>query len=171
MQQLTRQASPVLSSWGQLLRVHAAVTRELNAALSESHGLTIGEFEVLLRLSQAPDHSMRRIDLADQVLLSPSGITRMLDRLSAAGLVANASCPTDARVHYAVLTEDGVAKVEVCSNAHLAAVERLFADRLDAEELRTLHELLSRLPAVDDEACDQIGDTRPANRPRNRSAT
>jgi DNA-binding MarR family transcriptional regulator len=153
MQQLTEQESPAVASFGRILRAHAAMTRQLNAELVAEHGLTVGELEVLLMLAQSPERSMRRIDLAQEVLLSPSGITRMLDRLGALGLVAKASCASDARVSYAVLTDQGVAKLRSCSGAHFAAVDRIFSERFEPEELKTLVELLSRLPGAESGEC------------------
>ena len=73
---------------------------------------------------------MRRIDLANELLLSPSGITRMLDRLGSEGLVENAKCDVDARVTYAVLTDAGAEKLRAAYSVQLAAVERLFGDEL-----------------------------------------
>ncbi len=91
-----------------LIRAHAAATRRLSAQLSADHGLTISDFEVLLRLGRAADRRMRRVDLAEEVLLTASGITRLLDGLESKGYVERASCDTDRRVVYAVLTDDGL---------------------------------------------------------------
>jgi len=90
-----------LSAWVGLLRGHAALTRALNADLVTDHGLTLNDYEVLLRLSRAPERKMRRVDLAEQVLLTASGITRLLDGLQASGYVDKAACSSDARVTYA----------------------------------------------------------------------
>src|SRR3954468_10501045 len=90
-----------LSSWIAYLRSHAAIKRQLNADLLEGHGLTLSDYEVLLRLSQADGHEMRRIDLAESVLLTASGITRLLDGLERAGYVEKGACASDARVSYA----------------------------------------------------------------------
>src|SRR5687767_12805180 len=115
MQQLSTKTSPAAVALAQLVGAHAALTRELSAELQAQHGLTLNEYEVLLLLSQAEEQSMRRIDLANEVRLSPSGVTRMLDRLERAGLVGKGTCSTDARVTYAVLTEAGAAKLEECA--------------------------------------------------------
>jgi MarR family 2-MHQ and catechol resistance regulon transcriptional repressor len=140
---------------GRLIGAHAALTRELSARLVEQHGLTLSEFEVLLLLAREPDRKLRRTDLAQEVRLSPSGVTRMLDRLEASGLVEKGSCATDARVTYAVLTDAGQSKLEECSPDHFAAVERLLGARFDEEELVSLAELLGRVTsAEDDEACE-----------------
>jgi DNA-binding MarR family transcriptional regulator len=161
MQQLTRQKpSPAVQAFTQLLQAHAGLTRELSAELSTEHGLTINDYEVLLRLARAPERRMRRVDLAGEVLLSPSGITRMLDRLEAAGLVARGACATDARVSYAVLTDGGLAKLRKASRDHVAGIDRALGNQLSDEELRTLVELLRRLPAPDeDEACEPPEDS------------
>jgi DNA-binding MarR family transcriptional regulator len=134
------------------------ITRELNDELRAAHGLTISEFEVLLLLARAPERSLRRIDLANQVLLSPSGITRMLDRLGREGLVEKAKCDTDARVTYAVLTEAGAEKLRAAFTVQLAAVERLFGDELTAEEVDTLAGLLGRLPGAEEGCQPPDGD-------------
>src|SRR6266511_103288 len=101
-----------------LVRAHSKVVRRLNAQLSQDHGLTINDYEVLLRLSRAPDRRMRRVDLAGQILLTASGITRLLDGLEGFGFVERAMCETDRRVVYAVLTDHGIAKLREASKSH-----------------------------------------------------
>ena len=128
-----------------LLRAHMAVTRQLNAQLNVRHGLTLSDFEVLLRLARAPDRRMRRVDLAEEVLLTASGITRLLDGLERAGLVERASCATDRRVVYAVITDAGLAKLREAAATHFAEVEELFGARFDDDELAGLTSLLQRL--------------------------
>ena len=141
----TTEASPAVRALGGLIAAHATLTRELSARMVEQHGLTLNEYEVLLLLSRAPDRSMRRVDVAAQARLSPSGVTRMLDRLEAAGLVEKGECPEDGRVTYAVLSDAGTAKLRVCSRDHLAAVEHELGERLDGAEQDALAELLGRL--------------------------
>ena len=133
-------------AWVRFLRAHAALTRELGARLEAEHGLTMSDFDVLIQLFHAPEHAMRRIDIARQVLLTPSGITRLLDGLERCGLVAKKSCESDARVSYAVLTEEGLRKITVARESHSADVEALFGAALNAKERDHLAELLSRLP-------------------------
>ena len=135
----------VHAAWVSFLRGHAALTRALNAQLVADHGLTINDYEVLLRLSRAPDHRMKRIELAQSVVLTPSGITRLLDGLQAAGWVDKASCAGDARITYAVLTDAGSEKLHGAAESHLADIDRLFSGRFDDAELATLAELLGRL--------------------------
>jgi DNA-binding MarR family transcriptional regulator len=148
-------SSTQLTAWVRLLRAHASATRELSAQLQAEHGLTINDYEALLHLSRAENGAMRRIDLAGQLLLTPSGVTRLLDGLEAAGLVCKGSCPGDARVTYAVLTETGRKKLAQASGSHIAAVTELFRERYSDEELTTLAGLLGRLPgaAGDGEDC------------------
>ena len=139
-----------LASWVTFLRAHAAITREMSAQLQREHGLTLHDYEVLLHLSRAEGHLMRRVDLAQSVLLTASGITRLLDGLERAGFVEKASCPSDARVSYAKLTGAGRRKLAEARRTHFAGIEELFLGRFDEGELDRLAELLSRLPLAGD---------------------
>lgn len=148
-QVLSDQVSPlVLAAWVRLLRAHASATRELSAELQAEHGLTINDYEALLHLSRAENAAMRRIDLAAQLLLTPSGVTRLLDGLEHDGYVCKGSCSSDARVTYAVLTDAGREKLGQASCSHVASVTRLFRERFSDEELASLGELLGRLPGA-----------------------
>jgi DNA-binding MarR family transcriptional regulator len=147
----THTPSTTIAAWARLLRTHAAVTRELSAQLVAEHGLTINDYEALLQLSHADGGAMRRVDLSEQLVLSPSGVTRLLDGLERAGWVEKGVCPSDARVTYAVLTDEGRAKLERASESHLAQVRALFEERLSRKELETLTALLGRLPGGGDD--------------------
>ncbi len=138
----------VLEAWVRFLRSHAAITRELSARLQRDHGLTLNDYEVLLHLARAEEGAMRRVDLAQRVVLTASGITRLLDGLERCGYVEKAGCDSDARVTYAKITEAGFAKLQEASMTHLAGVDDLFTSRYSGSELVTLAELLSRLPAT-----------------------
>ena len=127
------------------VRAHASVVRGLDRELVADHGLTINDYEVLLRLARAPDRMMRRVDLAQQVLLTPSGITRLLDGLQSCGLVEKAACDSDARVVYAKLTDAGREKLKTATDDHVASIRALFGERLSEDELRTLCDFLDRL--------------------------
>jgi DNA-binding MarR family transcriptional regulator len=127
------------------IRAHASVVRGLDRELVADHGLTINDYEVLLRLARAPDRMMRRVDLAQQVLLTPSGITRLLDGLQRSGYVEKAACDSDARVVYAKLTDAGRKKLRTATDDHVASIRELFGDRFSHEELRTLCDFLERL--------------------------
>jgi DNA-binding MarR family transcriptional regulator len=147
-------AGPELAAWLRFLRAHAAITRELSARLEALHDLTLSDFDVLVQLYFAEGRRMRRIDIARSVLLTASGITRLLDGLESCGLVAKDRCDSDARVTYAVLTEAGVKKIEAARESHLADIEELFGSQFSAEEREQLAELLGRLPlAHTSEAC------------------
>ena len=145
-----------LAAWISFLRSHAAIKRQLNTDLLEGHDLTLSDYEVLLRLSQAEGHEMRRIDLAESVLLTASGITRLLDGLERAGYVEKGACASDARVSYARLTVTGHEKLREAAVTHLAGIDELFSDRFSRDELETLAELLDRLPSdhMADESCE-----------------
>jgi DNA-binding MarR family transcriptional regulator len=147
-------SSPAIDAWVRLLRSHAATTRMLSAELQTDHGLTINDYEALLLLSRAEEAAMKRVELAASLLLTPSGITRLLTGLEDAGWVERGSCPTDARVNYAVLTEAGRRKLEEASRSHLVAVRTLFEERLSREELAQLSDLLGRLPGAGGDGAD-----------------
>jgi DNA-binding MarR family transcriptional regulator len=142
-----------LAAWVAFIRGHATLIRSLNAQLVSDHGLTINDYEVLLRLSRAPERRLKRVELAQSVLLTPSGITRLLDGLEASGWVEKAACESDARVTYAVLTEQGLAKLHVAAESHLEDVDRVFAAHFETEELEALASLLSRLGAGEVDEC------------------
>ena len=154
---MSTQAIPEVEAFAGLLRTHAATTRRFNAQLVAEHGLTLSDYEVLLRLARAPERRMRRVDLSQQVLLTPSGITRLLSRLEDCGLVRRASCASDARVTYAELTDEGLEKLHDASETHVSGIRELFAEHFTASELDSLRELLWRLPvegAPDDASCE-----------------
>jgi DNA-binding MarR family transcriptional regulator len=137
-------SQPPVRAWLGLLRSYRTLTRDLSARLLAHHGLTQNDYEVLAQLSRADDWRLRRVDLAERLMLTPSGITRLLDGLQSCGYVAKATCDTDARVTYAVLTDAGHEKLAQASETHLADIEAALGC-LAAEELATLGELPSRL--------------------------
>ena len=142
-----------MTAFARLLRGHASLRRQLNASLAE-HGLTVTDYEVLVELTREPE-GVRRVDLAERVQLTASGITRLLDGLERNGFVSRAECETDRRVTYAVITDEGRERVEAAAQAHRERIRALFSERYSDEELDTLAELLGRLPdaGVDAEAC------------------
>jgi DNA-binding MarR family transcriptional regulator len=140
-----------LESWVSFLQSHSAITRELSAQLQHEHGLTLSDYEVLLRLKNTEGGMMRRVDLAEQVLLTASGITRLLEGLERAGFVRKETCASDARVSYAKITDEGLAKFKAASKTHLRGIDELFLSRYSGSELATLAELLGRLPVTGSE--------------------
>jgi DNA-binding MarR family transcriptional regulator len=137
-----------LEAWVSFLRSHAAITRELSAQLQREHGLTLNDYEVLLHLAGAEGGRLRRVDLAERVLLTASGITRLLEGLESSGFVCKETCASDARVSYAKLTDAGSAKLRQARVTHLRGIEELFVGRYSGSELATLAELLGRLPVT-----------------------
>jgi DNA-binding MarR family transcriptional regulator len=137
-----------LESWIAFIRSHSAITRELSAQLQREHGLTLNDYEVLLVLSHSEGGMMRRVDLAETVLLTASGITRLLEGLERSGYVCKQTCASDARVSYAKLTDDGRQKLSEAAVTHLRGIDELFLGRYSGSELATLAELLSRLPVT-----------------------
>jgi DNA-binding MarR family transcriptional regulator len=153
---LTQQQDFALDAWVRLLRGHASVTRSMSAQLVADHGLTINDYEALLHLSRADDGRMRRVDLAERLILTASGVTRLLDGLERTGWVERASCASDRRVTYAVLTDAGRAKLQEASSSHIETVRDFFESRFSEAELDQLAGLLGRLPdaaAADGEDC------------------
>jgi DNA-binding MarR family transcriptional regulator len=145
---LRNQESVALDVWVRLLRGHAAMRRTLSSELHGEHGLTVNDYEALLLLSRAEDGQLRRVDLADGLQLTPSGVTRLLDGLEKQGLVCKGVCESDARVTYAVVTEAGLKKLREASSSHIAAIRALFEERFSHPELGRLAELLGRLPGA-----------------------
>jgi len=148
--------TPEVQAWAKVLRAHAALTRRFSADLQATHGLTLNAYEVLLHLAHAPERRMRRVDLAGSVLLTASGITRLLDGLERAGYVDRAADENDARVTYAVLTDEGYEKLRDAAPTHVGGIRELFGERFSRDELETLAELLDRLPSdpLVDETCE-----------------
>jgi DNA-binding MarR family transcriptional regulator len=144
--QVPRRATPEITAWIGLVRAHASTTRRFNSELVAEHNLTINDYEVLLHLSHADGRRLRRVDLAERVLLTPSGITRLLDGLERAGYVERATCDSDARVTYAQLTDEGQEKLRQASKSHVTGIRDFFRERFSEEELEVLGSLLERLP-------------------------
>jgi DNA-binding MarR family transcriptional regulator len=138
----------VTEAWPRFLRAHAAITRQMDADLIAAHDLTLSDYEVLLRLANAPERRMRRVDLAEESVLTQSGITRLLAGLEKSGCVERVCSDTDGRVFYARLTDEGLATLREASKTHIAGIERLFAGNFSEAELETLTDLLARLPAT-----------------------
>jgi DNA-binding MarR family transcriptional regulator len=150
--QHARGKSPHMLAYVRLLRAHQAITRAISAGLLRAHGLTLNDYEVMLHLSFADDRKLRRVDLAERILLTASGVTRLLDGLEDAGYVTKSSCKTDARVTYAVLTDAGLAKLRDAAGAHTSGVNSLLGQGLGDEEAGQLAELLAQIPGVDPDA-------------------
>lgn len=142
----TDRLSPVeLQAWRGFLRAYAAIRRELDAELEAEHGLPLSSYEVMLFLDDAEERRIRLHDLADRILLSRSGLTRLVDRMERDGLIARESCASDGRGSYARLTDAGAAKLEAARRTHLAGVRSRFLDHLTPAEQEALGEIWERV--------------------------
>jgi DNA-binding MarR family transcriptional regulator len=140
-----------LRAWRGMLRTHATLTKALDAELDAAHGLPLSSYEVLLHLHDAEGQRMRMSDLAATVILSRSGLTRLVDRLEREGLIERQSCPSDARGSFATLTAAGGRKLQAARATHLAGVRSLFLDHFTPEEQEVLGAAWERLlPGVVD---------------------
>ena len=121
-----------------MLQVHAAVTRQLDAQMQADHGLSVSAYEVLMFLADAEGHRLRMSEIADRVLLSRSGLTRLVDRLVALGLVQRNACADDGRGSYAELRPEGLERLQAARRTHLQGVRRFFLDRLTRDDQQAL---------------------------------
>ena len=140
-----RETSPEIDAFVRLVRASIAVTRELSAQLSCDHGLSLNEYEALLTLARAPESRMRRVDLANTLLLTAGGVTRLLDGLERQGFVAREDSSSDRRVSYAVLTKAGRDKLRTADRSHTRQIRELLGAHYDEAELIQLAALLDRL--------------------------
>ncbi|MGH3022719.1 MAG: MarR family winged helix-turn-helix transcriptional regulator [Gaiellaceae bacterium] len=134
-----------MRAWIALLRAHATASRLLSTSLEAEHGLTLNDYEALRVLAEAEGRRLKRVDLARRLVLTPSGVTRLLEGLEAAGLVERASCDSDLRVTYAQLTDAGATRLEAASCGHLGSVRALLESSLTDDDIDHLAELLERL--------------------------
>ena len=144
----SRLEGSALDAWRSYLQSHASIMRVLDAELVAEHGMTTRDYEVLLYLAQAPDRKMAMSALAEQTMLTRSGITRLIDGLVTSGLIERVACARDARVSYAHLTDAGYEKLRGAGCAHVQSINRLFLEHFTPEEVEQLAALLSRLPGA-----------------------
>jgi DNA-binding MarR family transcriptional regulator len=134
-----------MTAWRSLIRATTGVMATLDNELQAAHGLTLGEYEVLVWLSEAPEQALRMTDLASRLHLSPSGITRRIDGLVKRKFVERQQCPSDRRGSYAVLTKEGLRVLEAAAPTHVQGVRTHFVDRLDDQQLANLTSALSTI--------------------------
>ena len=132
-----------------MLRAHAALTKALDADLEAAHGLPLSSYEVLMFVADAEGGRMRMRDLADSVILSRSGLTRLVDRLEREGLLKRETCASDARGAYAVLTPAGGRKLAAARSTHLGGVHSLFLAHFSEDELDALGDAWDRVTSGD----------------------
>lgn len=137
----------LITTFGRLIEAHSSLGQQLGRSLEQECGIQHSWFEVLLRVARAEDGQISMGVLAQQVALTTGGITRLLDRMIAAGLVARVPCPTDRRVLFAALTEQGRVTLEQAAVVHAANLRKVFSS-FTAPELRVLDEALDRLRDV-----------------------
>ena len=155
-------SDPCLGAWRTLIHAHARLFRRLDEELQAAHGISLAEYDALLQLANAPGRRLRMSVLAERVLLSRSGITRLVDRLVANRMVERSVCPTDARGAEAALTPAGLDRLRAASRTHLDGVTRYFLDVVSSEDRAAIErglgavivELESRTPGgIADSAC------------------
>lgn len=154
---------PRLSPWRAFLSAHTLVTRRLDEELRAEHDLSLAEYDTLLTIAWSPDRRIRMRTLADSIYLSKSGVTRLIDRLVADGLVERSSCVSDARGAEAVLTDAGLARLRAASSTHLRGIDAHFLAMLDADDLSVIERSMSTVAdsaARPKDACDAHPATR-----------
>src|SRR3954468_22159311 len=139
-----------LWTWVRFVATHSAITRELEARLMGAHGLTLSDYDVLVQLARAPEHKLRNIELAKAVVLTRSGVTRLVDGLERDGLVARASCPDDKRGTLIKLTDEGARRLREAAETHLEGVRELFFAKIGDRGRAQMDELLGKLPGGGD---------------------
>lgn len=142
-----------LEAFARLMRAQTILRRELEAESLTPRGLTLNDFETLLHLSKADGQRLRRADLVQRLMLTPSGVTRLLEGLNEAGLTENHICDGDARVTWAKLTTEGAETLACVGVTHTERLRSLFRETLSEDEVAQLSELLGRLPGVGPGSC------------------
>ncbi len=132
-------------AWYGFLRAHAEIIERLDAELEAAHGLTLSSYDVLIQLSQQEEGELRMYELADEVVISRSGLTRLVERLEHRGLVERRRGDRDPRMTFARITRAGLDKLAEATPTHLEGVKRLFLDKLSAREARVLAGVFIRL--------------------------
>jgi len=134
---------PRLAPWRSFLLAHARVSRRLDEELRAEHDVSFAEYDALLTIAQAPGRRVRMGSLAEQVLLSKSGVTRLVDRLVNDGLVERSTCSTDARGAEAVLTDRGLTRLRAASRTHLRGISEHFLGVVETDDLESLERAMT----------------------------
>ncbi|MFN2537832.1 MAG: MarR family winged helix-turn-helix transcriptional regulator [Mycobacteriales bacterium] len=140
-----RLSAQELGAWRAFLRAHSHINRKLEAELVAEHDLPLASYDVLIQLAESEGRRLRMTELADRVLLSRSGLTRLVDRLERDGLVERVACASDARGMHAVLTEAGMERLRCAAPTHLRGIAEHVTSRLTPEELDQLKSLMLKL--------------------------
>jgi DNA-binding MarR family transcriptional regulator len=134
-----------LTVWRTLQRAQVHIARHLESELLVAHDLPLASYDVLTQLAEEPARRLRMNDLAGRVLLSRSGLTRLIDRLQREGLVAREACASDARGLFAVLTDAGAARLAEARPTYLRGIRAKFLDLLGPGEIGLVREMLAKL--------------------------
>jgi DNA-binding MarR family transcriptional regulator len=145
-----------LDAWRSFLHAHARLTRRMDEELQTAHHLSLAEYDALIQLARSPGRRLRMSVLAERVLLSRSGLTRLVDRLEAGGMVKRSACATDARGAEAILTATGVQRLRDASQTHLAGVQRYFLDVIADDDRAAMERGLDRV--IDELGCGTDAD-------------
>jgi DNA-binding MarR family transcriptional regulator len=146
-----------MRAWRGFIETATTLLATLDNELQIAHGLSAGDYEVLVNLSEAAEHSMRMTELAGRLHLSPSGMTRRVDGLVKGGLVERRRCDNDRRGSYAVLTDAGRKRLEQAAPTHVRGVREHFVDRLNDEQLENIALAISKIdidPSAAAGGCD-----------------
>jgi DNA-binding MarR family transcriptional regulator len=141
-----------LNAWASLIQAHSVLVGRLERDLLDQRSLPLSWYEVLLHLSRAPEGAMRMQDLSEAVLLSKSGVTRLIDRMEEARLVSRRSCAADRRGTYATITEAGAEAFRLATPIHLKGIQEHFGRHLSVDESRQLRTLLRKILEGNDES-------------------
>ncbi|MDQ1669589.1 MAG: hypothetical protein QOE40_1650 [Actinomycetota bacterium] len=158
--------SAQLTAWRRFLQAHAVLVRRLEADLLAEHQLPLASYDVLVQLVESPERRLRMTELAQRVLISRSGLTRLVDRLEREGMVRREACDDDARGLFAVLTDAGYARLRRAAPTHLRGIASYALDRLDEQQTAALAEICASMLGEDGPgapaAAAFIGDESPA---------
>jgi len=136
-----------LAAWRGMLQIHAQITQALDAQMRAEHGLSVSSYEVLMFLAEAPERRLRMAEIANQVLLSRSGLTRLVDRLVQLGYVTRCAAENDGRGAYAELTDAGLEKFQAAQRTHRGGVREFYLDHLSTTDTVVLGDIFTRLGA------------------------
>jgi len=134
-----------LRAWQGLLHAHQLVGRALDAELREEHGISLAEYDVLLRLARVPENALRMTQLAKRVMMSPSGLTRVVDRLATRGFITRERIESDARVMMARLTAEGRQRLRSAAQTHLRGIREYYTAKMTSAQLRAVGAALERV--------------------------
>lgn len=155
MAQLEAQLEAIeMRTWRAFLGAHSRVVPTLDEELAREMGLSLSQYEVLLWLHDAPGRAMRMTELAECVIMSPSGVTRAVDHLERRGFVERKVCSSDRRGFLAVLTKEGRAQLRRASKVHVRGIREHFTEKLTPAQLEQLSMLLELVGSVEAPPCD-----------------